>query len=365
MNYYQNYHYHSGHPPYYPKYYPKRPRQLNYITNTSNDSNTLHLHCPSFHDQSWLAPGKKEDFDKPVISGAASEAKKQCSDNGENKPSNTNESRAKKDLDNQINFIKLNIGGHKFTTKLSTLLSFPGSHLHEIFSDLKSIPTDADGYFFLDRDGSYFQHILNFLRDGMYPPSTLTNTEVEMIRREAKYYRLPMIWNSANESAFLSMNQQKYEEAKDTLSKITRPNTTTTIVGVAGGPFKRCMAMGPRKKGSARGVAKYQSALQGVTWNTSKDCWEVTDYNGRGRKRRKTFSRSSYKSVTGAKLKAEEYRLMQLAQKFKNYKEVYLLESVDDDQYQQQKMPIMNTEQPEILGSSDLVSLYQGDQKEL
>jgi len=53
------------------------------------------------------------------------------------------------------------------------------------------IPTwrDADGRFFIDRDGRLFHHILNYLRDGKYPLA-LSSTERCELEREASYFGL-------------------------------------------------------------------------------------------------------------------------------------------------------------------------------
>jgi len=68
--------------------------------------------------------------------------------------------------------------------------------------------------------------------------------------------------------------------------------------------------------GSAKGTAAHQSAVQGVTWNRSKACWEVTDHDGAGRKKRKTFSVKTYRTVEAARARAEAFRRQQLAEKF-------------------------------------------------
>lgn len=44
------------------------------------------------------------------------------------------------------------------------------------------------GYIFVDRDGKHFRHILNWLRDGIFP--TLTEAKFLELLREAEYYQL-------------------------------------------------------------------------------------------------------------------------------------------------------------------------------
>jgi hypothetical protein len=69
--------------------------------------------------------------------------------------------------------VRLDVGGHVFTTSLLTLTKDPSSMLSAMFSGRHSITREADGSFFIDRDGTYFRYILNFLRDGGFRPGTL------------------------------------------------------------------------------------------------------------------------------------------------------------------------------------------------
>ena len=63
--------------------------------------------------------------------------------------------------------VKLNVGGSRFETTLSTLTRHPDSMLAVMFSGRHEVPQDDDGYVFIDRDGAHFRTILNFLRDGV------------------------------------------------------------------------------------------------------------------------------------------------------------------------------------------------------
>lgn len=64
--------------------------------------------------------------------------------------------------------VKLNVGGALFETTLSTLQRYPDSMLGAMFSgrDGIHVPTDEQGYVFIDRDPTHFKAILNFLRTG-------------------------------------------------------------------------------------------------------------------------------------------------------------------------------------------------------
>ncbi len=87
--------------------------------------------------------------------------------------------------------IKLDVGGHKFSTARSTLLTVHGSLLERMFSGSYPLEKDEeDGSFFIDRDGRQFHHILNYLRDTpMFdPPREIAS--LRELAKEAEYYKL-------------------------------------------------------------------------------------------------------------------------------------------------------------------------------
>ncbi|CAL8365251.1 unnamed protein product [Lota lota] len=88
--------------------------------------------------------------------------------------------------------IPLNVGGTYFTTRLSTLRRYEDTMLAAMFSGRHYIPRDAEGRFFIDRDGAYFGDILNFLREGELPH----RDRVRAVHREAQYYAIgPLLDN--------------------------------------------------------------------------------------------------------------------------------------------------------------------------
>lgn len=58
--------------------------------------------------------------------------------------------------------VPLNIGGAHFTTRLSTLRRYEDTMLAAMFSGRHYIPTDAEGRYFIDRDGAHFGYVLRF-----------------------------------------------------------------------------------------------------------------------------------------------------------------------------------------------------------
>jgi hypothetical protein len=62
--------------------------------------------------------------------------------------------------------VRLSVGGVHFETSIETLRGDPDSMLAAMFSGRHNICKDEDGRYFIDRDGTHFRYILNYLRDG-------------------------------------------------------------------------------------------------------------------------------------------------------------------------------------------------------
>ena len=62
--------------------------------------------------------------------------------------------------------VNLNVGGHVFKTSVQTLTKDPNSMLAAMFSGKFEMKPCEDGSFFIDRDGTHFRFILNYLRTG-------------------------------------------------------------------------------------------------------------------------------------------------------------------------------------------------------
>jgi len=85
--------------------------------------------------------------------------------------------------------VRLDVGGYKYSTTLTTLTADPNSMLAAMFSGRFPVEKNEEGCVFIDRDGRYFHHILNWLRNGTLPPLE-TNGEQESLLMEAKYYQI-------------------------------------------------------------------------------------------------------------------------------------------------------------------------------
>ena len=88
--------------------------------------------------------------------------------------------------------IILNIGGNKFTTSRETLCKDKNSMLCSMFCGRHNIIKDSDNSVFIDRDGTHFRHILNYLRGNIENLSDLPSNEntLKELAKEADYYQL-------------------------------------------------------------------------------------------------------------------------------------------------------------------------------
>ncbi|XP_068760043.1 uncharacterized protein [Montipora capricornis] len=98
--------------------------------------------------------------------------------------------------------IELNVGGQHFTTSLQTLTKDAGSMLHAMFSERFDTKPAKDGSFFIDRDGTHFRYILNYLRTGrlILPEEKLVRKE---LLEEAEFYQIRGIVDGLLPPAFL------------------------------------------------------------------------------------------------------------------------------------------------------------------
>lgn len=88
--------------------------------------------------------------------------------------------------------VKLDVGGQHFSTTLDTLTRVPDSNIGRMFSGRFPVKVnEEDGRVFIDRDGTYFQYILNYLRDPESKMVKLKEKEqMDELKIEIEYYGL-------------------------------------------------------------------------------------------------------------------------------------------------------------------------------
>ena len=88
--------------------------------------------------------------------------------------------------------VRLNIGGHTFMTSTLTLTRDVDSMLAAMFSGRHALTQEADGSYFIDRDGTHFRYILNYLRDGGFRNDALPTDKgiLSEVLAEAEFYQL-------------------------------------------------------------------------------------------------------------------------------------------------------------------------------
>jgi hypothetical protein len=121
-------------------------------------------------------------------------AKAKCAKMDEEKQ---NWEEEKKDIAQTYHFenneIKLDIGGQCFTTTLTTLRRFPDTMIGAMFSGRHELKKNESGSYFIDRDGTHFRHILNFLRSPekfLYFQLNSENNILKELEFEAEFYGL-------------------------------------------------------------------------------------------------------------------------------------------------------------------------------
>ncbi|KAL9968805.1 hypothetical protein ACROYT_G020935, partial [Oculina patagonica] len=85
--------------------------------------------------------------------------------------------------------IELNVGGKFYSTSVLTLTREPDSLLGRIFSGRQHVEKDQSGKYFIDRDGSLFRYVLDFLRTRrLHLPDDFR--EIARLKSEAEYFEI-------------------------------------------------------------------------------------------------------------------------------------------------------------------------------
>jgi len=101
----------------------------------------------------------------------------------------------KEDEGEEEEIVKLDVGGFPFKTTRKTLTSVPGSFFDAMLSGRHENPATQmeDGTYFIDRNGSMFDQVLNFLRHRDVVSLPQDTTEQETLAAEALFYGLDQL----------------------------------------------------------------------------------------------------------------------------------------------------------------------------
>jgi hypothetical protein len=107
--------------------------------------------------------------------------------------------------------IRLNVGGSIFQTTAGTLLKRPNTYFTARFSGrYHEKPSPFDNAYFIDRDGTHFRHLLNWLRDDEL--CVTDEDTLSQILREAEYYMLhELTVKVKNQLSDISLSRIKFE----------------------------------------------------------------------------------------------------------------------------------------------------------
>lgn len=94
--------------------------------------------------------------------------------------------------------LQLNVGGVHYTTTRATLCRYPNSMLGAMFNGCLSTTKDANGHYFIDRDGHLFSFVLNFLRSSQLAlPEDFKH--LDQLAIEADFYQVESLIRAIHE----------------------------------------------------------------------------------------------------------------------------------------------------------------------
>ena len=116
--------------------------------------------------------------------------------------------------------IILDVGGYKFSTSLQTLQAEPKSMLGIMFSGIHPIKKQNDGSIFIDRDGTHFRIILNYLRGAIASSKQLPDDKflLSELQTEANYYQLKGL------EKMIKLKEKPRKVTQEELSQVLQSN---------------------------------------------------------------------------------------------------------------------------------------------
>eukprot|EP01083_Nonionella_stella_P150568 479851_1 len=148
-----------------------KKRLLSEITDDSTSNQPAKKRKMISDDNNKKIVGLDEEEDEEVVDTANTKIQSQLSHSGEP--------------------ITLNVGGTKYQTSLHTLTSYQSTVLSKMFEGKFSLKPSKDGSYFIDRNGTYFGLILDYLRNGqIIIPQTERSYIISHLLMESQYYQI-------------------------------------------------------------------------------------------------------------------------------------------------------------------------------
>lgn len=97
-------------------------------------------------------------------------------------------------METSSSVVKLNIGGVRYITSKHTLLQdgAGGSFFSGLLSGRFSAEMVDGDYYFIDRNGRYFEPILDYLRTGVWDLPHHLKPDERLVLAEAQFYNIPI-----------------------------------------------------------------------------------------------------------------------------------------------------------------------------
>ena len=117
--------------------------------------------------------------------------------------------------------VKLNIGGQIFETNVKTLQKDPDSLLATMFSKQIEVIRQQNEAYFIDRNGTLFEHVLNYLRTGKVPHKIIQDLGEDLLE-EAIFYNLKgmvEVITNGNKRIKINIGGATFETTNETLNK--------------------------------------------------------------------------------------------------------------------------------------------------
>eukprot|EP01098_Paradermamoeba_levis_P016043 TRINITY_DN8440_c0_g3_i2.p1 TRINITY_DN8440_c0_g3~~TRINITY_DN8440_c0_g3_i2.p1 ORF type:complete len:368 (+),score=72.13 TRINITY_DN8440_c0_g3_i2:407-1510(+) len=149
--------------------------------------------------------------------------------------------------------VRLNVGGSLFDTSLDTLLKYKNSLLATMFSGKYALKKDANGAYFIDRDGTYFRYILNYLRDGEVILPEEKKIKLELLN-EARFFQITGLVQQIERGEEREKNKIQIEFDGNDLQGITLSHENLTASSTNG---------------------NFKTVLTKQGFNSGKHYWEI------------------------------------------------------------------------------------------